>query len=111
MSGCSFTLGMYGEGDFYTMKGVVEEFPGQDRHEEKETYDPKSRQNRSCIRADRLTSFMTEPSSAILGEIHPTVADTYGIGERAYVAVLDMPEILPYASFDRKYEGIASIRL
>jgi phenylalanyl-tRNA synthetase beta chain len=26
---------------------------------------------------------------------------------RAYVAVLDMPEILPFATFDRKYEGIA----
>ena len=35
------------------------------------------------------------------------MADTYGIGERAYIAVLDMPAILPFASFDRKYEGIA----
>lgn len=42
-----------------------------------------------------------------LGEVHPEVADTYGIGERAYVAVLDMPEIIPYATFDRKYTGIA----
>ena len=29
-----------------------------------------------------------------LGEVHPEVADTYGIGERAYIAVIDMPEIL-----------------
>ena len=42
-----------------------------------------------------------------LGEVHPEVADIYGIGERAYVAVLDMPEIIPYATFDRKYTGIA----
>ena len=35
------------------------------------------------------------------------MAETYGIGERAYVAVLDMPAILPFATFDRKYEGIA----
>ena len=27
-----FTLGMYGEGDFYTMKGVVEEFFDKARH-------------------------------------------------------------------------------
>ena len=26
---------------------------------------------------------------------------------KAYVAVLDMPEVIPYATFDRKYEGIA----
>ena len=42
-----------------------------------------------------------------LGEVHPDVADTYGLGERTYIAVLDLPEILPFVSFDRKYEGIA----
>ena len=42
-----------------------------------------------------------------LGEVHPEVADNYDIDTKVYVAVLDMPEILPFASFDRKYEGIA----
>jgi phenylalanyl-tRNA synthetase beta chain len=42
-----------------------------------------------------------------MGEVHPTVAANYGIGERAYVAVLDMPSIVERATFDRKYEGIA----
>ncbi len=35
------------------------------------------------------------------------MADTYGIAERTYVAVIDMPEIVLRASFDRKYTGIA----
>ena len=35
------------------------------------------------------------------------IRDSYGIGERAYVAVLDMPSIVTMATFDRKYEGIA----
>ena len=39
--------------------------------------------------------------------MHPDVADTYGIGEKAYIAVIDMPEIVARATFDRKYEGIA----
>ena len=42
-----------------------------------------------------------------MGEVHPTVAANYGIGDRAYVAVLDMPSIVEKATFDRKYEGIA----
>ena len=42
-----------------------------------------------------------------MGEVHPTVAASYGIGDRAYVAVLDMPSIVEQATFDRKYEGIA----
>ena len=42
-----------------------------------------------------------------LGEVHPEVCDNYDIGTKVYVAVLDMPEVIPYATFDRKYEGIA----
>ena len=42
-----------------------------------------------------------------LGEVHPTVAEAYGIGGRAYVAVLDMPAVVSFATFDRKYSGIA----
>ena len=41
------------------------------------------------------------------GEIHPDVADNYKLGEKTYVAVLDMPSILPNATFDHKYTGIA----
>ena len=33
--------------------------------------------------------------------------DNYKIGEKAYVAVLDMPAVTPHTSFDRKYTGIA----
>ncbi len=35
------------------------------------------------------------------------MADNYKIGDRAYVAVLDMPSVAPFADFDRKYTGIA----
>ena len=35
------------------------------------------------------------------------VCENYSIGTRVYVAVIDMPEVLPFATFDRKYEGIA----
>lgn len=42
-----------------------------------------------------------------LGEVHPEVCDNYDLKTRAYVAALDIPSILPYATFDRKYEGIA----
>ena len=42
-----------------------------------------------------------------LGEIHPLVMDNYGLGEKTYVAVLDMPYVVEMATFDRKYTGIA----
>ena len=42
-----------------------------------------------------------------LGEVHPTVMKNYAIGERTYIAVIDMPAIMDKTTFDRKYEGIA----
>ena len=42
-----------------------------------------------------------------LGEIHPEVCDNYDIGTKVYVAVLDMPEVEAFATFERKFEGIA----
>ena len=101
-----FTLGMYGEGDFYTMKGVVEEFFDKIGLHEKEVYDPKA--GKPFLHPGRQANIIyCGKVVGYLGEVHPTVADTYGIGERAYVAVLDMPAIEPFATFDRKYEGIA----
>ena len=101
-----FTLGMYGEGDFYTMKGVVEEFFDKIGMHKKETYDPNAGKN--FLHPGRQANIIYGGKVVgYLGEVHPTVADTYGIGERAYIAVLDMPEILPFATFERKYEGIA----
>ena len=37
-----FTLGMYGDGDFFTMKGVVEEFFDSIGMKKKAVYDPKA---------------------------------------------------------------------
>ena len=39
--------------------------------------------------------------------MHTEVCENYDIGTKAYVAVLDMPEVVPLTTFDRKYEGIA----
>ncbi len=101
-----FTLGMYGDGDFYTMKGVVEEFFDKIGMHRKETYDPNA--GRPYLHPGRQANIFYDGTAVgFLGEVHPDVARGYGIGERAYVAVLDMPAILPFASFDRKYEGIA----
>ena len=101
-----FTLGMYGDGDFFTMKGVVEEFFEKIGMHEKEKYDPDA--GKTYLHPGRQANIIYDGKVVgYLGEIHPEVADAYGIGERAYVAVIDMPEILPYATFDRKYTGIA----
>lgn len=101
-----FTLGFYGDGDFFTMKGVVEEFLEKIGMSARPEYDPEA--GKAFLHPGRQAEILYKDTViGYLGEVHPDVADTYGLGDRTYVAVLDLPEILPFASFDRKYEGIA----
>ncbi len=101
-----FTLGFYGEGDFYTLKGVVEEFFESIGMSERMVYDPEAGKN--FLHPGRQANiFYKDTLVGFMGEVHPEVCDNYSIGTKAYVAVLDMPVILPYATFERKYEGIA----
>ena len=101
-----FTLGMYGEGDFFTMKGVVEEFFDKVGMHKKESYDPNA--GKPFLHPGRQANIIYDGRVVgYLGEVHPDVADAYGIGTRTYIAVIDMPEIVAKATFDRKYSGIA----
>lgn len=101
-----FTLGMYGEGDFFTMKGVVEELFDKLGMVKKVHYNPDC--NRPYLHPGRKADIVYDGVTlGYVGELHPEVADNYKIGERAYVAVLDMPNVIPFAEFGRKYTGIA----
>lgn len=101
-----FTLGFYGDGDFYTMKGVIEEFLDALGMNGKRTYDPKS--EKSFLHPGRQAKVTYEGKEiGYLGEVHPEVCDAYSIGTRAYIAVIDIPSVLEFATFDRKYKGIA----
>lgn len=100
-----FTLGFYGDGDFYTMKGVIEEFLGQIGMHDLVEY---KRSDKTFLHPGRQ-AYVTYHGRTIgyLGEVHPMVLRNYGIGQRAYLAVIDMPEVLPFATFERRYTGIA----
>lgn len=101
-----FTLGMYGDCDFFVMKGVVEEFFDSIGVKGKITYDPNAGKN--FLHPGRQANIIYDGKTlGYLGEVHPEVCDNYDMKTKAYVAVLDMPEVIPYATFDRKYEGIA----
>ncbi len=101
-----FTLGFYGDGDFFTMKGVVEEFFDSIGMNKNITYDPNA--GRPYLHPGRQANIIYDGVvCGCLGEVHPEVCDNYDIGTKAYVAVLDMPNIVGFASFDRKYTGVA----
>ena len=101
-----FTLGFYGDGDFFTMKGVIEEFLEKVGMKAKKTYDPTDK--KPFLHPGRQADVIYQGKTiGFLGEVHPAVMDNYGLGEKTYVAVLDMPQIVEMATFDRKYTGIA----
>ena len=101
-----FTLGFYGEGDFFTLKGVVEEFFESAGMHKKVEYDPQA--GKPFLHPGRQALMQYDGTVVgYLGEVHPDVLDNYNIGTKAYVAVIDMPAMIPYTTFDRKYTGIA----
>ena len=101
-----FTLGMYGKGDFFDMKGVCEEFFEKIGMKKKVTYDPNS--VKPFLHPGRQANMIYEGKVVgYLGEVHPAVADNYSIGEKAYIAVIDILDVLEFAGFNHKYTGIA----
>lgn len=101
-----FTLGMYGKGDFFDMKGVCEEFFEKAGMKKRVEYDPSDK--KPYLHPGRQADMIYEGKKVgFLGEVHPLTADAYGIGERAYIAVIDILSVLEFAGFNHKYTGIA----
>ncbi len=100
------TLGMYGEGDFFTLKGVVEELLVDLGMNKKAIYDPENKKN--FLHPGRQASIVYNGKElGYLGEVHPMVANNYSIKDRVYIAVIDTTILRDEASFDKKFEPVA----
>ncbi len=101
------TLGMYGEGDFFDLKGVLEELFDQFGIQPEREYNPTG--TISFLHPGRAAEvFINGKKVAYIGEVHPKVASNYGIKDRIYLAVVDMPILISLLNFGRKYVGIAN---
>ena len=97
---------MYGEGDFFTMKGVVEEIFDKFGITGQVDFEPNS--DIPYLHPGRQAKMMKgKMELGIIGQIHPEVGDNYNIKADVYVAVINMDILTMVASFDRKYEGVA----
>ncbi|MDF2819790.1 MAG: phenylalanyl-tRNA synthetase beta subunit [Clostridiales bacterium] len=100
------TLGMYGNIDFFYMKGVIETLFEKLGLLNIPKYDPNC--TNSWLHPGRKADVIYNGEVlGYIGEIHPEVLDNYSIGEKAYVAVIDMPTLTKYATTERKYEHLA----
>lgn len=101
-----FTLGFYDDGDFFTMKGVIEEFIELLNIHESLSYKPDTKL--PFLHPGRKAGmYLGEVYIGYLGQLHPEVADNYKLTENTYVAVVDIPSLLAFCNNETKYTGIA----
>ena len=101
-----FCLGMYGEGDFFVLKGVIEEFLYKVGMKKLPSYNANA--GKTFLHPGRQAQIIYEDTVVgYFGEVHPLVQEAYGMAERTYVANIDLSVICTKANFTVKYEGIA----
>ncbi len=101
-----FTLGAYGDIDFFEMKGVVEEFIYKAGMKERVKYTASSR---PYLHPGRQADILYDDTViGYIGQVHPLTAKAYDMEKaEVFTAVLDMPEIVSRASFEPRYTGLA----
>ncbi|MEE1228709.1 MAG: phenylalanine--tRNA ligase subunit beta [Lachnospiraceae bacterium] len=100
------TLGMYGDGDFFTMKGVLEELFLKLGFGKKVEWRPSS--EKPFLHPGRQALIYVDGDYAgYIGQVHPLVCANYEIKTEVYVAGIDIPALLDKVTFERKYEGVA----
>lgn len=100
------TIGMYGQGDFFDLKGVLEELTDKVGLKGQVTYEPEAEY--TFIHPGRQAKLKKgNLTIGFIGQVHPEVCDNYNLKGEVYVAVIDMPTLVMLSNFDTKYEGIA----
>ncbi|MBR3909820.1 MAG: phenylalanine--tRNA ligase subunit beta, partial [Anaerotignum sp.] len=101
----TLTMGMYGNMDFYDMKGIVEHLMSVLGMTDAAEYLPEK--GLSWMHPGRTASVVVNGDTVgYLGELHPAVAKNYGIGTRAYLAVMDMEKLTANANRNVVYKAL-----
>jgi len=98
------TIGMYGDVDYFDLKGIVEnllqvlgiENVSYIRESENPTFHP----------GKTASVMLKNKCLGIIGEIHPDVSENYGVEERCYIAEISLDELIDNASTKKEYEPI-----
>ena len=98
------TIGIYGEADYYALKGVVENL--FDALGIKSASFKRMSENPSYHPGKTAEIVIGRNSLGILGEIHPDVAENYGVEVDCYVAELDLDRIYEFAKTVKSYKPL-----
>ena len=99
------TIGMYGDDvDFYVLKGLVEKVLTVSSVLRYDVITEKS--NNSYHPGKTANIKVGKDIIVTLGEIHPEVAENYGIKGRVYVAEICLDKLVKYGKNNKKYEEV-----
>lgn len=98
------TLGMYGNLDYLELKGVVENIlnslginsPSFKRESSNLSFHP----------GKTAALYVGKDYIGVLGEIHPDVANNYGMDVRCFIAELNLDLLMKNSNMDRKYKAL-----
>ena len=97
------SIGMYGNYDFYDLKGIIDALLS--RFGIKTVLKPL-RDNPAFHPGRAAAMYANDELIGIYGEASPKVSDNYGLDHKVYLAELDVEKILQHKNTDWKYEPL-----
>jgi phenylalanyl-tRNA synthetase beta chain len=95
------SMGMYGAGDFYDLKGACEALFAQ-MHVKNVTY--RALTDNPTFHPGRTAEILIGGERVgVLGELHPSVSEHYGIGTKCYAAEIQLEKLLSGRAKEIKY--------
>ena len=100
----TLALGMFGKGDFYTLKGTIEALAA--RFGIKALDFAPLKDNPTLHPGRAAVASVNNEVVAVFGEAHPQVLENYGIGTKAYVAEINLRVLFGHANAVSVYEAV-----
>lgn len=98
------SIGIYGEVDFYSLKGIVENLLST-LGIEKAEFVPET--ENSVFHPGRCAKLLVRKKDAgVFGEVHPDVADNYGMDNRVFLAEIDLYTLYEASKLEKKYKAL-----
>ena len=102
--GKMLTLGMYGDADFYTVKGVIENLLALDAIKGAEWTAVSDNASYHPGRCAKVT--VGDVQLAVFGQIHPVVAENYGMSMPVYAAEIDFDQLFNVRTAKKAYKPL-----
>jgi len=98
------TIGLYGNTDFYYLKGIIEQLFVQ-MNIRNADFSPEK--NHPAYHPGRCAKVsIGQETIGYIGEIHPEVAENFECPDRTYIAVLDVKPLVENSNMAKEYKGL-----